>query len=41
MRYRLWGIVAAALFAASGARAEENVVKIGVNAALTGSFVSA
>ena len=37
-----WGIVAAAaLFAASGAAAEDNTVKIGVNAALTGSFVSA
>ena len=42
MRRGLWGIVAAAaLFAASGAMAEENTVKIGVNAALTGSFVSA
>ena len=37
-----WGLVAAAaLFVASGAAAEENTVKIGVNAALTGSFVSA
>ena len=42
MRQGFWGIVAAAaLFAASGARADENTVKIGVNAALTGSFVSA
>ena len=41
MKRGSWGIVAAALFAASGAAAEENTVKIGVNAALTGSFVSA
>ena len=42
MRRGSWGVVAAAaLFAASGAAAEENTVKIGVNAALTGSFVSA
>jgi len=34
-------VAAAALFVASGAAAEENTVKIGVNAALTGSFVSA
>ncbi len=42
MRRGPWGLVAAAaLFVASGAAAEENTVKIGVNAALTGSFVSA
>ena len=42
MRRGLWGVVAAAtLFAASGALAADNTVKIGVNAALTGSFVSA
>ena len=42
MRRGPWGIVAAAaLFVASGAAAEDNTVKIGVNAALTGSFVSA
>ena len=42
MKRGSWGIVVvAALFAASGAAAEENTVKIGVNAALTGSFVSA
>src|ERR1700731_3840130 len=42
MRRGLWGVVAAAtLFAASGALAADSTVKIGVNAALTGSFVSA
>src|SRR3984957_18755131 len=42
MRRELWGVVAAAtLFAASGALAADSTVKIGVNAALTGSFVSA
>ena len=42
MRRGPWGLfAAAALFVASGAAAEENTVKIGVNAALTGSFVSA
>ena len=42
MRRGPWGIVAAAaLFVATGAAAEDNTVKIGVNAALTGSFVSA
>jgi hypothetical protein len=42
MRLEPWGIVAAvAQFVASGAAAEDNRVKIGVNAALTGSFVSA
>src|SRR5437667_11894551 len=41
MRRGLWSMVAAgAVVAASGAKAEDTV-KIGVNAALTGSFVSA
>ena len=41
MRGALWSMVAAAaLFAVCGAKAEDTV-KIGVNAALTGSFVSA
>jgi branched-chain amino acid transport system substrate-binding protein len=41
MRRALWSMVAAAtLVAATGARAEDTV-KIGVNAALTGTFVSA
>src|SRR6202789_3134105 len=42
MRRGLWGVVAAGtLFAVSGALAADSTVKIGVNAALTGSFVSA
>src|SRR3984893_4519784 len=42
MRRGPWGLVAAAaLFVAGGAAAEENNLTIGVNAALTGSFVSA
>ena len=39
---RIGGVVAVAtLFAAGGVLAADNTVKIGVNAALTGSFVSA
>ena len=41
MRRGLRSMVAAtALLAVSGAEADENTVKIGVNAALTGSFAS-
>ena len=42
MRLRdLWGIIADAALSRERAAAEDNTVKIGVNAALTGSFVSA
>jgi len=42
MKWALCSVAAtAALLTAGGAGAEENTVKIGVNAALTGSFVSA